>query len=174
MKKCLVIVDVQNDFVTGSLGFDGASKVVDRIVEKLKDHDGDLIFTRDTHDSDYLNTQEGKRLPVEHCFEGSHGWELDDRLLPFISEDTPIYNKPSFGSLELLDYFKENAYDEVEIAGLVSNICVISTAVLVKTADPEVRIVVDKTATDSFDPELNLKTFDVLKGLQVDVIETSQ
>lgn len=170
MKKCLVIVDVQNDFVSGTLGFEGAEKVVEVIVEKLKNHEGDCVYTRDTHHEDYLETQEGKRLPVEHCFEGTEGWEIDARLKKYITADTPIFNKPSFGSIELLEYFKEHDYDVIEIAGLVSNICVISTAVLIKTANPEAQIIVDRQATDSFDPDLNLKTFDILKGLQVDVI----
>lgn len=169
MKKCLVIVDVQNDFVSGTLGFDGADRVVEVIVEKLKHHQGDVVFTRDTHHEDYLNTQEGTRLPIEHCFENTEGWQLDARLLPFVGAETVVFNKPSFGSLELIPYFQEHQYDCVEIAGLVSNICVISTAVLVKTADPEVRIVVDRQATDSFDASLNEKTFAVLEGLQVDV-----
>ena len=169
MKKCLIVVDVQNDFVSGALGFDGASNVVDVIVEKLKNFDGDVIFTKDTHYPGYLDTQEGRRLPIEHCFYETHGWELDARLLPFVNKDTIVFEKPSFGSLELIPYFQSHEYDEVEIAGLVSNICVISTAVLVKTANPEVRIVVDRKATDSFDRDLNLKTFDVLEGLQVDV-----
>lgn len=170
MKKCLVIVDVQNDFVDGSLGFEGADKVVKTIVEKLKTHRGDVVFTRDTHHNDYLTTQEGKRLPVEHCIEDTYGWQLDSRLEPYVSDETPIFNKPGFGSIDLVSFFQQHHYDEVEIAGLVSNICVISSAVLIKTADPEVRIIVDVKATDSFDADLNKKAIAVLKGLQVDVV----
>ena len=169
MKKCYLIVDVQNDFVGGSLGFEGAEQVVLNIAEKLKDAKGDFVFTRDTHFEDYLTTQEGVNLPVIHCQKDSHGWQIDDRLHPYL-EGATIFDKSSFGSKDLIHYFETNRYDEVEIMGLVSNICVISSAVLVKTADPETQIVVDRQCTDSFDPELNLKVFDVLQGLQVKVV----
>lgn len=171
MKICYLIVDVQNDFVSGSLGFDGAQGVVDRISSYLKGKDGDFVFTKDTHYSNYLDTQEGKNLPVEHCISGTHGWEIVDELKPLLVQSV-VFEKVSFGSPDLIDFFRETKYDRVEIMGLVSNICVISSCVLVKSGDPEVQIVVDKALTDSFDPDLNNKVFDVLKGLQVEVIDS--
>ena len=169
MKKCYLIVDVQNDFVDGTLGFDGAQGVVDRIVEHLKDADGDFVFTQDTHFDNYLETQEGKNLPVVHCIKGTQGWEIVDALKPYRNHGV-VYEKSSFGSPDLIDYFRNHKYDQVEIMGLVSNICVISSAVLVKSGDPDVEIVVNRQLTDSFDADLNTKVFDVLKGLQVKVI----
>lgn len=171
MKKLYIIVDVQNDFVSGSLGFEGADQVVLNIIEKLKkDESADRVFTRDTHGSNYLETQEGRRLPVEHCILGSEGWELDCRLQPFIKADSIIFNKPTFASLKLGNYLDHTDYDEIEVMGLVSNICVVSTCVMVKAACPETRIVVDTHCTDSFDQALHLKSLDILEGLQVDVI----
>ncbi|AZK44124.1 cysteine hydrolase [Erysipelothrix piscisicarius] len=171
MKKLNIIVDVQNDFVSGTLGFEGANQVVMNIIQKLEnEQDCDVVFTRDTHGSNYLETQEGRRLPIEHCILGSHGWALDARLEPFIKPDSIIFNKPTFASLELGNYLDQKNYDEIEVMGLVSNICVISTCVMVKAECPESRILVDASCTDSYDPLLNQKTFDVLEGLHVDVI----
>lgn len=171
MKKLNIIVDVQNDFVSGTLGFEGANQVVMNIIQKLEnEQDCDVVFTRDTHGSNYLETQEGRRLPIEHCILESHGWALDARLEPFIKPDSIIFNKPTFASLELGNYLDQKNYDEIEVMGLVSNICVISTCVMVKAACPESRILVDASCTDSYDPLLNQKTFDVLEGLHVDVI----
>ena len=169
MKKCMVVVDVQNDFVDGTLGFEGANQVVENIVNKLKYFKGDLVFTRDTHFDNYLETQEGKNLPVVHCIKGTDGWQIDSRLKPFLS-DAAVFDKPSFGSLDLIEYFQNNNYESVEIMGLVSNICVISTAVLIKTANPELPIIVDSSCTDSFDSQLNKDSLNVLKGLQVEVL----
>lgn len=169
-KKCYLIVDVQNDFVTGTLGFDKAPAVVTNIVDYLSDKEGDFVFTKDTHFDDYLSTQEGRNLPVVHCIHGSEGWNIVDELKPFMAKST-VFEKTSFGSPDLIEYFRTHQYDEVEIMGLVSNICVISSAVLVKSGDPEVLITVSKSRTDSFDDDLNEKVFDVLKGLQVNIID---
>ena len=169
MKKCMVVVDVQNDFIDGSLGFEGANQAVENIVSKLKNFEGDLVFTRDTHFDNYLETQEGRNLPVIHCIKNTEGWQIDSRLTPFLSS-AAIFDKPSFGSLDLIEYFQNNDYESVEIMGLVSNICVISTAVIIKTANPEIPIIVDSTCTDSFDPQLNKDSLNVLKGLQVEVL----
>lgn len=170
MKKCYLVVDVQNDFVSGSLGFEGAQGVAERIAATLEHAKGDFVFTKDTHFDDYLETQEGRNLPVIHCIKGTPGWEIVPELVEF-TKDATVFEKSSFGSPDLHEYFKTHHYDEVEIMGLVSNICVISSAVLVKTAAPEVQITVNASLTDSFDPSLHEKVLDVLKGLQVNVIE---
>lgn len=171
MKKCYLIVDVQNDFVTGTLGFDGAQQVVDEISRYLKDKVGDFVFTKDTHFNNYLETQEGQNLPVTHCIKGTHGWQVVDELRPYMEQAT-VFEKSSFGSPDLIQYFQNHHYDEVEIMGLVSNICVISSAVLVKSGDPEVRISVSKLRTNSFDADLNEKVFDVLAGLQTEILDS--
>lgn len=170
MKKCYLIVDVQNDFVSGTLGFDGAQAVVDNISAYLANKQGDFVFTKDTHHQNYLETQEGRNLPVVHCIKNTTGWQIVDALNPFLAHSV-VFEKESFGSPDLINYFRDHQYDEVEIMGLVSNICVISSAVLVKTADPEVLITVSRSRTASFDEDLNTKVFDVLKGLQVQVID---
>lgn len=170
MKKCYLVVDVQNDFVDGTLGFEGAQEVVDQIESYLAKANGDFVFTKDTHFNNYLETQEGHNLPVVHCIKDTPGWQIVDALRPFMRSSV-VFEKSSFGSPDLLEYFRNNKYDEVEIMGLVSNICVISSAVLVKTADPEVKITVSRRRTNSFDSDLNEKVFDVLKGLQVEVLD---
>jgi nicotinamidase/pyrazinamidase len=170
MKRLLLVVDFQNDFVDGALGFADADKVEAPILKKLreyKDNGEDIIFTRDTHQLNYLETQEGKHLPIEHCIEGSFGWEIYGEAKDFA---TLIFDKPTFGSLELGIYLKDKDYDVVEIAGLVSNICVISNAVIVKAALPEVQIIVDASMTDSYDKKLHEESLNVMEGFQVKVI----
>ena len=172
MKKLLIVVDYQNDFVNGALGFAGAENIAlvikDKIESYLKNKQ-DIIFTLDTHEEDYMNTMEGSKLPVKHCIKGTEGWKLHNAVnyLPLAKK---VFEKPTFPSLDLANYLKDNYYDEVELCGLVSNICVLSNAIMVKSALPNARIIIDKNATSSFDEELESKAFDVLKGLQVEVI----
>lgn len=170
MKRLLLVVDFQNDFVNGALGFEGAEKVEAPILKKLKeykDNGEDIIFTRDTHQSNYLETEEGKNLPIEHCIEGTFGWEIYGEAKDYA---TIVFDKPTFGSLELGIYLQDKDYDVVEIAGLVSNICVISNAAIVKAALPEVQIVVDASMTDSYDKKLHKEALDVMEGFQVKII----
>lgn len=172
MKKALIVVDYQNDFVCGALGFDGAERLEDIICEKIEQYkkEGDVIFTFDTHEDDYLNTQEGKNLPVKHCIKGTDGHGLYGKVAKKVDFDSYIFDKPTFGSLELACFLKEKNYDVVELCGLVSSICVLSNAVLAKAALPESQIIVDSKATDSFDKEMNEKTFDILKNLHITVL----
>lgn len=170
MKKLIIVVDMQNDFVDGSLGFQDALGVVERIDSKLSKNEVPIIFTRDTHQKDYLETQEGKNLPIVHCVENTSGWQIVDTLQKYITPKTRIFDKPTFGSHELGVYLKDNPVDEIEIMGLVSNICVISNAVIAKSALPEARIVVDRSLTSSFDKALNEACFEVMKGFQIEVI----
>lgn len=170
MKRLLLVVDFQNDFVNGALGFEGAEKVEAPILKKLKeykDNGEDIIFTRDTHQTNYLETEEGKNLPIEHCIEGTFGWEIYGEAKDYA---TIIFDKPTFGSLELGIYLQDKDYDVVEIAGLVSNICVISNAAIVKAALPEVQIIVDASMTDSYDKKLHKEALDVMEGFQVKII----
>lgn len=174
MKKLLIVVDFQNDFVDGALGFEGAKDVAQPIYDKLDDYHKnghDVIFTRDTHYDNYLETQEGRNLPVIHCIKDSFGWEIYGGAKVFAQEHAlKIFDKEAFGSLELANFIKDRAYAEVEIAGLVSNICVVSTAVLVKAALPEALVIVDTKATDSYDKKLHEESLSVMAGFQVKVI----
>jgi len=172
MSKLLIIVDYQNDFVDGALGFKGADKISIVIKEKIEQYlkeQNDIIFTLDTHEENYMETMEGSKLPVKHCIKGSEGWKIYESV-NYIPLAKKVFEKPTFPSLELANYLKEHEYDEVELCGLVSNICVISNAVMVKAALPNAKIFIDAKATDSFDKALQEKCFDVLEGLHIEVI----
>lgn len=172
MKKCLIVVDYQNDFIDGALGFEGGLKIKNRILSKIstyRDNDHDIIFTKDTHDEDYLESEEGKHLQVVHCVKGTKGHELNQDVLNLKREDDVVFEKHSFPSLELGNYLKEENYDQVELCGLVSNICVISNAVIAKAALPNAHIIVDALATASADEELHKKSLDVMEGLHIEV-----
>lgn len=172
MKKLLIVVDFQNDFVDGSLGFPGAEKLEEVILEKIKDYkknNDDIIYTLDTHDEKYLNTIEGSNLPIIHCIKGTSGHALYGRVKDEITKDSVIFEKSTFGSIDLGMYLKEKSYSEIELCGLVSNICVISNAVIAKSAIPDASIIVDALATASSDKVLEAKTFAVLEGLHIKV-----
>lgn len=152
MKKLLVCVDYQTDFVTGALGFEAAQKLCPGIAARVKSqlNDGDfLIFTRDTHTADYLNTPEGKFLPVPHCIEGTPGHSLYGELAKYENETHPnmlILNKPTFGCAEIAEkaaLLCGGAPDVIELCGVVTNICVISNAILLQTAFPNAEIVIN-------------------------------
>ncbi|GHU40554.1 amidase [Clostridia bacterium] len=171
-KRCLIVVDYQNDFVSGSLGFPGADGLENRIIEKImqyRENGDDILFTLDTHEEDYLTTQEGKNLPVIHCIKGSLGHRLYGKIEVLRKDTDKCFEKPTFGSDRLYEYLKNTPYVSIELVGLVSNICVLSNAVLAKTAQPETPILVDSQATASHDEKLHEAAMAVLKGLQVEV-----
>ncbi len=173
MKKALIIIDFQNDFVNGSLGFIKAIELEEKLYNRTQEainNQEDLYFTLDTHEIDYLESYEGKNLPVIHCVRGTLGHQLYGRIGEFKENAIKIFEKPTFPSLDLANYLKEHPYDQVELCGLVSNICVLSNAIMVKSALPNAKIVVSKNLTASYDQELEDKTFDVLSGLQIEVI----
>lgn len=172
MKKLLVVVDYQKDFVDGALGFAGAEKLDAVIAAKVRAYlaaGDDVVVTYDTHGEDYLQTQEGKKLPVPHCIKGTEGWQVFGETAVAVA-DCPTFEKPTFGAAALFDYLREHNYATIELCGLVSNICVISNAVLAKAACPEAEMVVDAAATDSFDKELNAAALSVMAGLQIMVV----
>lgn len=172
MKKCLIVVDFQNDFIDGALGFDGADSIKEIIIEKIKkykDEKMDVIYTLDTHKDDYLETEEGKNLPIVHCVEGTIGHQINSDVQKLIQNKDKQFVKYSFPSLELGNYLREQNYEKIELCGLVSNICVISNAIIAKSALPNAHIVVDNLATKSFDPILHEKAMDVLEGLHIEV-----
>ena len=162
--KALVVVDYQNDFVNGALGFAGAELLEPLIIEKINKYHSEnqtVFFTLDTHGEDYLNTSEGRKLPVPHCVKGTAGHEGKHDI---------VIEKPTFGSLKLAEELKKAEFDEVEFCGLVTDICVVSNVILAKAALPESRIIVDSRAVASFDKEKHEAALDVMRSVQVDVL----
>lgn len=174
MKHLLLVVDYQRDFVDGALGFPGAEQLdgpIARRIAKARAEGWDVAFTLDTHNAGYLDTQEGRKLPVPHCILNSEGWQLYGQTGEALQKETDmVVCKPSFPSLWLGNWLKEQGYDTVELCGLVSHICVLSNAVVVKAALPEAEITVDAALTASYDPDLHEKALDVLEGLQITVL----
>ena len=175
MNRYLFVIDYQNDFVDGALGFPGAELLDSRIAGKVRQYGkGHVLFTRDTHFENYLQTREGKNLPVVHCIKGTKGWEVYGETAKALAEvEAPGIDKLVFG-MDVTDpataaVLPETA-DEIELVGLVSNICVVSNAVVLQSKYPEATIIVDAACTDSFDKSLHEKVLDVLAGFQVKVI----
>lgn len=169
MKKLLIVVDFQNDFVSGSLGFDKAASLDDKICKKIDEYkNDDIIYTLDTHDNNYMTTQEGRKLPVPHCIKGTDGHKLYGRTGEKLT-GKKCFEKNTFPSLELGKFLERKAYDVIELCGLVSNICIISNAVIAKAACPEAEIIVNKALTASADSTLHEKALDVMQGLQITV-----
>lgn len=174
MKKLLIVVDYQNDFVDGALGFSGAEVLEEPIARKIKQYRaaGDPVaFTYDTHQEDYMETEEGKHLPLVHCVEGTPGFELYGSVSQLKQEGDPVFLKPTFGSADLFTWLVEQQpFESIELVGLVSNICVLSNAVVAKTACPNTPIIVDAACTASADQSMHEKCLDVLEGIHVSVI----
>lgn len=175
--KVLVIVDMQNDFIDGSLGTKEARAILPKVVEKAKGFDGEIVATFDTHDDGYLKTQEGKLLPVEHCILGTDGWGFPDVLFDAISDNqawTSTFRKKTFGSTELGEYLriKNNVsghIDEVIMVGLCTDICVISNALLLKAFLPEVKITVDAACCAGVTPESHENALKAMKMCQINI-----
>lgn len=172
-EKLLIVVDYQKDFVDGALGFPGAEKLDAAIAAKIDAYHkaGDVVvFTYDTHRKNYLKTQEGRKLPVEHCICGTEGWALYGKTAEAQGADDLCFQKPTFPSLELADYLTEEDFTSIELVGLVSHMCVLSNAVMAKAAAPEAEIIIDAACTASFDKTLHEKALDVMEALQMTVI----
>ena len=172
MNRYLFVIDYQNDFVDGALGFPGAEKLDEKIAAKVRAYGkGRVLFTRDTHFENYLSTREGRNLPVVHCIKGTPGWDIYGDTAKALAEvEAPGIDKLVFG-MDVTEsataaVLPESA-DEIELVGLVSNICVVSNAVVLQSKYPEATIIVDAACTDSFDKSLNEKVLDVLAGFQV-------
>ena len=175
MENYLFVIDYQNDFVDGALGFPGAEKLDEKIAAKVRAYGkGRVLFTRDTHFEDYLTTREGRNLPVLHCVKDTPGWQVYGQTARALEEvEAKAIDKLVFG-MDVTDpataaVLPEKA-DRIELVGLVSNICVVSNAVVLQSRYPEATIVVDAACTDSFDKSLHEKVLDVLAGFQVTVI----
>lgn len=181
MSKLLAVIDYQNDFVSGSLGFEGANAIDEGIAQLVQTYlaQGDhVLFTYDTHDNNYLTTREGRALPVPHCIKHEDGWRLYGKTQQAFrnaatQQQIHTIHKKCFGisPTELIALSEElPPIDEIMIVGLVTNICVISNAILLQAQWPEVQITVDASLCGSFDPDLHEKTLDVLAGLQMHII----
>ncbi|MEY8426820.1 isochorismatase family cysteine hydrolase [Lachnospiraceae bacterium 46-15] len=172
--KYLIVIDMQNDFVTGSLGTKEAQYIVPGVVRKVRDFQGKVIFTQDTHGEDYLSAQEGKFLPVKHCLIGSEGWQLIDDLKKF-QEETGclVYQKPVFGSLQLAqdvqEWHQEQPITEIELVGLCTDVCVVSNALLLKAALPEVPLCVDASCCAGITPKKHEAALDTMESCQIKI-----
>ena len=166
--KLLIVIDMQNDFIDGSLGTKEAVAIVPNVAKKIEEARGAgeiVVFTRDTHQKNYLETQEGKNLPVLHCVEGTDGWQISSKLKVGTSR---IFNKPSFGSMELADYAASlDGLEEIELVGLCTGICVISNAFILKAKLPEVKISVDASCCACVTPESHKNALAAMKLCQI-------
>ena len=171
MKKLLVVVDYQNDFVDGASGFDTAISIEEHIIEQIKlfkSNNDDVVYTLDTHDENYLSSEEGKNLPIPHCIKGQKGHELTPRLKELLKDDIGFL-KNTFGSVDLMNYLLNKNYQEVVLLGLVSNMCVLANAIIAKTSLPNAHIVVDALGSDSFNRELQEKAYEVLNTIHIEI-----
>ena len=168
--KYLIVVDMQNDFTTGSLGSAHAAAIIPNVVEKVKAFSGKVIFTRDTHGDDYLQTQEGKKLPVVHCIRNTDGWQVCEKLAPYAD---CIVDKVTFGSVELPHLLQAfgDPIEEIELCGLCTDICVISNAMILKAAFPEVKISVDASCCAGVTMESHTTALNAMKAVQIEVKE---
>ena len=178
--RLLVVVDYQNDFVDGALGFSGAEKLDEKIVAKIHEYlkEGcEIFFTMDTHREDYLETREGKQLPIPHCIFGTEGWKLYGKTGEILRDGVNSYmiTKETFGcspmdmKSELFKY--REPVESVEFVGLVTNMSVISNIAVFQARFPNAQMIVDPTLCDSFDKELHQKAIDVMRGMQVKIVE---
>ncbi len=166
--KVLVVVDMQNDFINGALGTKEAEEILPRVVEKIKGFDGTVLFTRDTHEKEYLQTQEGKNLPVEHCIRNTDGWQLAPEIEAL--RKTEVIDKPTFGSVELGKYLEELNPQEVTLIGLCTDICVISNAMIIKAVLPEVPVKVDAFCCAGVTPESHERALEAMKMCQIEIL----
>ena len=175
MKKILIVVDMQKDFVDGALGSKEAVAIVDNVVNKIKTFEGDIIVTYDTHPENYMETQEGKNLPVPHCIKGTDGWKLDAKVQSALDNlSYKTIEKPTFGSTELPEYIKENYNPdeiEIELIGLCTDICVVSNALLLKANFLETKISVDAKCCAGVTPDTHNAALTTIKMCQINVIE---
>ena len=171
--KVLVVVDMQKDFIDGALGTPEAVGIVPRVIQKIREFDGLVIATRDTHEEDYLDTQEGKKLPVRHCIRGTDGWEIHPEIQKLLPED-PI-DKPTFGSVELGQMLKARqdsgeTVESITLVGLCTDICVISNALLLKAYLPETRVFVDASCCAGVTKESHEQALNAMKMCQVEIV----
>ena len=167
--KYLIVVDMQNDFIDGALGTPEAVAILPYVKEKIENFDGTVLFTRDTHAPDYLSTQEGHNLPVEHCIKGTDGWQIHPTLEPL--RKTGAIDKPTFGSTALMEFLKEEKdVESLEFIGLCTDICVISNAMLAKANFLEIPVTVDAKCCAGVTPESHKNALEAMKMCQIKVV----
>lgn len=171
MSKVLVVVDMQNDFISGSLGTKEAQNIVGNVVERIKKCKAqgyDILVTLDTHGEDYMSTQEGKKLPVEHCIKGTTGWELAPEVAGAVN-GCKQYEKGTFGSKELVQNLVQMNPEEIEFIGLCTDICVVSNVLLTKAWLTETPLVVDSRCCAGVTPESHEAALNTMASCQVEV-----
>lgn len=168
--KYLIVVDMQNDFTTGSLGSSHAAAIIPNVVQKVKSFDGTVIFTRDTHGQDYMQTQEGRKLPVMHCVKDTEGWQICNELLPYAET---VIDKITFGSVDLPHILSKSGdtVEAIELCGLCTDICVISNAMILKAAFPEVTISVDANCCAGVTMDSHKTALDAMRAVQIEIKE---
>ena len=169
MERTLIVIDMQNDFIDGALGTKEAQAIVPNVKKKIEEYKArgdEIIFTRDTHFENYLQTNEGKHLPVEHCIKDTHGWQIADGLVP--KGNTNIIDKLSFGYSDWMVHTFKNM--EIEIIGLCTDICVVSNALIIKALNPENSITVDASCCAGVTPESHQAALTTMKMCQINVI----
>lgn len=175
MKNILIIVDMQKDFVDGALGTAEAVAIVPKLAEKIRRHEGEIIVTFDTHSEDYMNTAEGKSLPVPHCIKGTPGWELDSAIADALAgREYTAVEKPTFGSVDLPETVRRIAAGDeftLTLAGLCTDICVVSNALLLKASFPEVPITVDASCSAGVTPESHTAAVTTMRMCQIGIME---
>lgn len=168
----LIIVDVQKDFVDGVLGTKEAVAMIPYLVNKIKGFKGEIIFTQDTHDRDYLSTIEGKKLPVIHCVKNTPGWNFEAAIIPFI-KGRKVFQKPTFGSEKLVNYIKKqhqsSPITSIEVVGICTDICVISNVMMLKAALPNVLIKVDANACAGVTPQSHMRALESMVSIHIDI-----
>ena len=174
MKKILVVVDMQKDFVDGALGTDEALAILPAVCDKIKNFEGDILVTYDTHFENYMETAEGKNLPVPHCIKETEGWMLDQNVQDALSEkEYTEIEKITFGSIDLPFYIEEN-YDteniEIELCGLCTDICVVSNALILKANFPETKISVYEKLCAGVTPQTHQSAIDTMRMCQINII----
>ena len=190
-RKILVVVDCQNDFITGSLGTKEAQAIVPNVVEKIKNHYGWIIATQDTHFRDYPLTQEGRNLPIKHCIKGTDGWQIHREIMRAIEDhygDYTVKPKFTFGEIKDLisfDFVGNDGFiytcvpddgdiESIEIVGLCTDICVISNALILKARYPETKIIVDAACCAGVTPATHRAALEVMKMCQIEVINDTE
>lgn len=178
MKELLAVIDMQNDFITGILGTEEARAIVPGVCEKIKGWQGDVILTRDTHSDNYLSTAEGKMLPVPHCVQGTEGWQIDRDVWDAYTEISgagsghlaAVVNKPTFGSVVLSNIAADMDYERIVLCGVCTDICVISNAMLLRSALPEAEIVVDAACCAGVSPESHKRALEAMTPCNIKII----
>ena len=172
MRKILVVVDMQNDFIDGTLGTPEAVAIVENVKNKIRQYDTkDIFVTMDTHHENYLETQEGKNLPVKHCIKETKGWKIREDIAALL-KGAKVFEKETFGSVKLakeITRIAEKEEIEIELVGLCTDFCVLSNAVVLKASVPEVKISVDAACCAGASPENHQKALDIMKNLHIKV-----